>query len=100
MHKSIIPYDEKKMIIPYDQSHGSPGKLTYGIGNISIGESIWAPWKQISDRLFYKVNSWLTRAPWGGTNRRRLKFKPWQIEIWQFIRPREMHSLCSIDYGP
>ena len=27
MHKSIIPYDEKKMIIPYDQSHGSPGKL-------------------------------------------------------------------------
>ena len=29
MHKSIIPYDEKKMIIPYDQSHGSPGKLTY-----------------------------------------------------------------------
>ena len=32
MHKSIIPYDEKKMIIPYDQSHGSPGKLTYGIG--------------------------------------------------------------------
>ena len=43
MHKSIIPYDEKKMIIPYDQSHGSPGKLTYGIGNIGIGESIWAP---------------------------------------------------------
>ena len=40
MHKSIIPYDEKKMIIPYDQSHGSPGKLTYGIGNIGIGDSI------------------------------------------------------------
>ena len=29
MHKSIIPYDEKKMIIPYDQSHGSPGKFMY-----------------------------------------------------------------------
>ena len=25
MHKSIIPYDEKKMIYG-DQSHGSPGK--------------------------------------------------------------------------